>query len=100
MRTVPTRRRYQVEEGGSQPFLHFENVIGNESVSLAMHGARSLRRRGVDQAEDLAMGLIHPVAEVSDVMRALRFEVCGVGLGNVMGSGSAADSVDIHVEGH
>jgi hypothetical protein len=63
---------------GSQPFLHFENVVGNQSVSLAMYGVRGLRRRCVDQAEDLAVGLTHPVAEVPDVMRALRFEVRGV----------------------
>jgi hypothetical protein len=51
-------------------------------VSLAMHGIRGLRRRRVDQAEDLALGLAHPVAEVPDVVRALRFEVCGMGLGD------------------
>jgi hypothetical protein len=33
-------------------------------------------------------------------MRALRFEVRGVGLGDGIDSGSAANSVDIHVEGH
>jgi hypothetical protein len=65
---------------GSQPFLHFENVVGNQSVSLAMHGIRGLRRRCVDQAEDLAVGLTHPIAEVPDIVRDLRFEVCGMGL--------------------
>ena len=34
------------------------------------------------------------------VVRALRFEVCGVGLGDAIDSGSGVDSVDIHVEGH
>jgi hypothetical protein len=33
-------------------------------------------------------------------VRALRFEVCGVGLGGAIDSGSAMDSVDNHVEGH
>jgi hypothetical protein len=80
--------------------LHFENVVGNQSVSLAMHSVRGLCRRCVDEAEDLALGLTHPVAEVPDVVRALRFEVCGVCLGNVIDRGSAADSVDIHVERH
>jgi hypothetical protein len=65
-----------------------------------MHGVRGLRGRCVDQAEDLARGLTHPVAEVLDVVRALRFEVCGVGLGGAIDSGSAVDGVDIHVEGH
>jgi len=46
------------------------------------------------------MGLTHPVTEVSHVVRALRLEVCGVGLGDAIDSGSAAESVDIHVEGH
>jgi hypothetical protein len=85
---------------GSQSFLHFENVVGNQSVSLAMYSVRGVRRRCVDQAEDLALGLIHPVAEVPDVVRALRFEVCGVCLGNVIDRGSAVNSMDIHVEGH
>ena len=65
-----------------------------------MYRARGLRRRRVDQAEDLALGLTHPVAEVPDAMRALRLEVCGVGLGDGIDSGSAVNSVDIHVEGH
>src|ERR1700729_3796791 len=65
-----------------------------------MHGVRGLRRRCVDQAEDLALGLTHPIAEESDVVRILRFEVFGVGLGHAIDSGSAVDSVDIHVEGH
>jgi hypothetical protein len=34
-----------------------------------MHGVRGLRRRCVDQAEDLALGLAHPVAEVPDASR-------------------------------
>jgi hypothetical protein len=54
-----------------------------------MDGVRGLRRRCVDQAEDLALGLTHPVSEVPDVMRALRFEVCGMGLGDAIDSGSA-----------
>ena len=29
-----------------------------------------------------------------------RFEVCGVGLGDAIDSGSAVDSVDIYVDGH
>ena len=33
-------------------------------------------------------------------MRALRLEVCGVGLGDAIDSDSAVDSVDIHIEGH
>ena len=52
------------------------------------------------QAEDLARGLTHPVAEVLDVVQALRFEVCGVGIGGAVNSGSAVDGADIGVEGH
>jgi hypothetical protein len=33
-------------------------------------------------------------------VRALRFEVRGVGLGDATDSGSALDRVDIQVEGH
>ncbi len=33
-------------------------------------------------------------------MRALRFEVCRVGLGGAIDSGTAVDGVDIHAEGH
>ncbi len=65
-----------------------------------MDGVRGFRRRGIDQAEDLALGLTDPVAEVPDVVRALRFEVRGVGLGDSIDSGSAVNTVDIHVEGH
>lgn len=65
-----------------------------------MHGVRGPRGRYIGQAENLARGLTHPVAEVLDVVRALRFEVCGVGLGGAADSGTAVDGADIHVEGH
>ena len=56
------------------PFLHFENVVGHQSVSLACTVFAASADGAVDQAEDLALGLTHPVAEVPDVVRALRFE--------------------------
>jgi hypothetical protein len=65
-----------------------------------MYRVRGFRRRYIDQAEDLALGLTHPVSQVSDAVRALSSEVCGVGLGDAIDSGSAVDSVDIHVKGH
>ena len=75
-------------------------MAGNQSVSLAMHAVRGLRGWCAGQAEGLARGLAHPVAEVLDIVSALRFEVCGVGLGGATDSGSAVDGVDIQVEGH
>jgi hypothetical protein len=65
-----------------------------------MYRVLGLCRRCIDQAEDLALGLTYPVSQVSDAVRALSFEVCGVGLGDAIDSGSALDSVDIHVDGH
>jgi hypothetical protein len=37
---------------------------------------------------------------VPDVVRALRVEVRGVGLGDAIDSRSAVDNMDIHVEGY
>jgi hypothetical protein len=80
--------------------LHFENVVGNQSVSLAMHSVRGLCRRCVDEAEDLALGLTHPVSEVLDVMRACALRSAAWAWANAIDSGSAVNSVDIHVERH
>ena len=65
-----------------------------------MYRVRGRRRRCLDQAEDLALGLTHPVSEVPDAVRALRFEICGVGPCDAIDSGSAVDGVDVHGEGH
>jgi len=42
------------------------DLVGDEPVSLPVHGVRGLRVRRVDQAEDLPRLLVHPVAQVSE----------------------------------
>ena len=52
------------------------------------------------EAEDLAVGLVDPVAQVSHVVRALRFQVGGVRSGDVVDVHATVDVMHVHVERH
>jgi hypothetical protein len=60
------------------------DLVGDEPVRLAVHDGRGVGVRGVDQAEDLAVRLIDPVAQVLDTVTALglqasdRSPACGI----------------------
>jgi hypothetical protein len=69
-------------------------------VRLAVHGRGGFRGRRLDQAEDLALRLGDPVAQVRHVVVALLLQVGLVRLGDVVGGNAAVDRVDIHEERH
>src|SRR6185312_9153542 len=72
------------------------DLVGDESVSLPVHGVRGLRVRRVDQAEDLPRLLIHPVAQVADPVLALGGQVGLVGAGSIGRRHPAFDVVHVH----
>src|SRR3954447_17480023 len=85
----------------SDPLGDRVDLVGDETVGLAVDRVGRLRVRGVDQAEDLALVLVDPVAEVLHVVRALRLRVGGVGSRHVVGGDVASlDVVDIHEQRH
>ena len=74
-------------------------VSGLEAVRLAMDAGRGLAVGRVDEAEDLAVGLVDPVVPVVDAVRALGADVGLVGADDVLGL-DAGEVVDIDVGGH
>src|SRR5215213_2477873 len=65
-----------------------------------MYLIRGLRVRRIDEAEDLALPLVDPVAEVADSVLLLGLQVELVGVGDVAGFHTAIDCVAIHEQGH
>jgi hypothetical protein len=76
------------------------DLVGDESVRLAVHRVGRLRVGSVDEAEDLAVGLVHPVVLVVDAVVALDREVRLVGLGDICGVDRSVHVVHIHVQRH
>src|SRR5882724_2457371 len=52
----------------SGTLLNREDVVGHEAVRLAMNDRRGFRRRRLDQTEDLAVLLGHPVPQIAHVV--------------------------------
>src|SRR5262245_40640535 len=72
------------------------DLIRDKPVRLAVHRGRRFRVRGVDQAEDLAAVLVHPVAQVMNAVSVLGLQVGGVGLGHVVQADRSAERVRVH----
>jgi len=68
-------------------------------MRLAVGAIGALLVGSLDQAEDLAIGLVHPVLLVVDAVLALDLEVSLVGSGDVLGL-DPRNVVHIHVRGH
>src|ERR1700745_1209053 len=76
------------------------DLIGYEPVRLAVHAFGGVGVRGIDQAEDLAVLLIHPVAQVMNAVCALGLQVGGVRLRHVVDGDRAAKGVGVHEQCH
>ncbi len=61
------------------PHRDLEQLVGHEAVSLAVHLVGALGRGCLDQAEDLALRLVDPIAQVPHVTGALGRQVSRVG---------------------
>src|SRR5688572_10347416 len=77
------------------------DLVGHQTVRLAVHGVRGVGVRRLDQAEDLAALLIHPVVEVAHPVTVLDAEVgrvspCDVGRARAV----RQVVVNIHVQRH
>jgi hypothetical protein len=84
----------------SVAFLDEEDLVSDKAVGLSVHRDGRLSRGGFDQAEHLALLLVHPVLLVVDAMRTLRVEIGLVSLGDIVKSDSTVDGVYVHVERH
>jgi hypothetical protein len=86
--------------GPSGPFLDLVDRVRHQAVGLAVHGVGRLRVRCLDEAEDAALALVHPVAQVVDVVSALDGEVRLMSLGDVVHRDAGAEVVHVHEERH
>src|SRR5438309_1021539 len=79
--------------------LDFVERVGLETVGLAVDAGCRLAVRSIDEAEDLAVLLVHPVMLVVDAVFALDADVRLVGPGDGLGL-HPGDVVHVHVGRH
>ena len=79
---------------------HFEDLVGYQTMGLAMNGVCCFCARRIDETKDFARLLVDPVALVIDTMRTLDFDVLGVGAGDVRGGHPAVHVMHIHIKRH
>ena len=84
----------------SRPFGDLVDLLGDQTVCLAMHVSRDVRGGRVDETEDLARRLVHPVAQVVDAMRPLGAQVGVVGLRHVVEGDGIVQRVDVEEQWH
>src|SRR3954453_7232621 len=85
----------------SDPFGHREDLVGHETVRLAVDGVGRLGVGRVDEAEDLALVLADPVTQVLHAVLLLRLQVGGVRGGDVVrGDVAVPHRVYIHEQCH
>src|SRR4030095_2192242 len=78
---------------GSGILTDMVDLVGNQPVCFAVDRVSGLRVGCLDQAEDLARGLVHPVRAVVDAVLALRRDIRLVSTGHVGRRHSAFDVV-------
>src|SRR6266540_2413602 len=73
----------------------------HQAVRLAVHCVRGVGVRRLDQAEDLAALLVHPVVEIAHAVAFLNLQVRGVGSRDVGRGGTVGEAVvHVHVQSH
>jgi AraC-like DNA-binding protein len=81
-------------------FCHGKNLVCHQPVRNAVDGGRGFGVRGIDQAEDLSVRLVNPIAEVVDVVLVLIVQVGLVRVGRVVQSNGSVQRVHIHKQRH
>jgi hypothetical protein len=84
----------------SGAFLHFDNLISEEAVRLAMDCRGRLFARSLRQTKDFAGAFIEPVFQVFHAMFGLGLKVLGMGAGNCFGGQAGYVLVNIQIEWH
>jgi len=84
----------------SGTFLHLIDRVRHQAVGLTVDLDGGLGIGCLDQAEDLPLALVHPVAQVTDVIFALSGQVGLVCLGDIVHRHAGAEVVDIHEQWH
>src|SRR5207248_308497 len=82
------------------PVVDAKGQLRHQAVGLAVDlvGGPGIRR--LDEAEDLPLGLIYPVPQVTDVVLALGGQVGLVCLGDIVHRYAGAEVVDVHEQWH
>jgi hypothetical protein len=76
------------------------NLFSDETMRLAMNRRRRIGVGGLNEAEDLSVAPIHPVAEIADVVASLGLQVRLVSFAHVIEGDCTIEAVDIHIERH
>src|SRR6266850_7904196 len=58
-----------------RPFLHFDDLVGDQAVGLTVHRGGGFLARSLDETEDLARALVVPVAQIADAVLVLDLEI-------------------------
>ena len=83
----------------SVAFGDLVDLIGDETMGLAVHPRGRLGIRSIDEAEDLPRLLIDPIPFVVRSVPSLRLQVRLMRAGDVASSYAAADPVHLHIVG-
>src|SRR5262249_54572574 len=77
-------------------FLHFDDLVGDQTVGFAVDRGGGFLARRLHQTEDLARALVVPVAQVADAVLVLDLEILLMRVPDRLG----VESVDlvVHVE--
>ena len=85
---------------GSAALSHLGDLVGDQTVRLAVHGRCGLLGGCLDQAEDGTASLVEPVLQVVDPMLRLHFEISLVRACDCVSSESVDFVMLVHVERH
>ena len=80
--------------------LHFDDLIGEQPVGLAMDGDGSLGVGGVDEAEGFLGRFAEPVSQVLDLILVLHRFVQGMGFLQVRPADPRAELMHVHEKSH
>src|SRR5688572_13751375 len=81
-------------------FLHLDDLVGDRTVRLTVHGRRGLLARRLDQTEHLAGALVEPVPEVVHPVLVLDGQVLAVRVGHLVLVGAFHPVVYVEIQRH
>src|SRR4029434_1023323 len=79
---------------------HFVNLFGNETMCLAMDRRRGMGVGGLNEAKDLSVLPVNPVAQRADVVAALSLQISLMSFAHIIKGHCTVEAVDVHVERH
>src|SRR5437870_10292522 len=83
-----------------RPLLHLDDLVGDQSVCLTMHGVGSFLAWSLDQTEGFARSRIEPVLVIRDSVVLLNLHVLFVRTLDRLGSQAIDLVMNIHIQRH